>query len=178
MIIPASASASAPTLRRATAADAAAVRALFCNSFSATFGHLYPPAELADWLEGCTEARFSVECTDPAYAVMLGEQDGILLGYCTLGHQDLGIELAEKSWVLRQLYLDEPAKGTGLAQALMQWAIAESRARGLANIYLTVWVENHRARRFYEGFGFHEIGSYQFKVGSTVDDDRILHLAL
>lgn len=166
------------TLRRATAADAATVRALFCKSFNATFGHLYPPAELAEWLESCSEERFARECSDPDYAVMLGESGGALLGYCTLGVQDLGIELAPASWVLRQLYLDEPAKGAGLAPALMDWAIEETRARGLANIYLTVWVENHRARRFYERYGFREIGSYQFKVGSTVDDDRILHLAL
>lgn len=165
-------------LRRAAAADAAAVRALFCKSFTATFGHLYPPDELADWLKGCSQARFHDECTDPGFAVMLGEADGQLRGYCTLGTQDLGIELADKAWVLRQLYLDEPAKGTGLAPALMDWAIAETRARGLAHIYLTVWVDNHRARRFYARYGFREIGSYKFEVGSTVDDDRILHLAL
>jgi GNAT superfamily N-acetyltransferase len=167
-----------PRLRRATGNDAAAVRALFCKSFTATFGHLYPPAELAEWLESCSQERFQMECTHPDFAVMLGEEDGKLLGYCTLGTQDLGIELAPKSWVLRQLYLDEPAKGTGLAPALMDWALAETRARGLSNIYLTVWIENHRARRFYQRYGFQEIGSYSFVVGTTVDDDRILHLAL
>jgi ribosomal protein S18 acetylase RimI-like enzyme len=166
------------TLRRATAADAATVRTLFCKSFTATFGHLYPPAELAEWLDSCSQERFGMECTHADFAVMLGEHDGVLLGYCTLGTQDLGIELAPNSWVLRQLYLDEPAKGIGLAPALMDWALAETRARGLANIYLTVWVENHRARRFYERYGFKEIGSYSFVVGTTVDDDRILHLAL
>ncbi|MGL6043989.1 MAG: GNAT family N-acetyltransferase [Sandaracinobacteroides sp.] len=166
------------TLRRATAADAPAVRALFCASFTATFGHLYPPDELAEWLEGCPEQRFKEECTEPDFAVMLGEQGGRLMGYCTLGTQDLEFPLAQPSWVLRQLYLDAPAKGSGLADALLEWAIAETRARGLANVYLTVWVGNRRARRFYERHGFREVGSYKFKVGSTIDDDRILHLSL
>jgi ribosomal protein S18 acetylase RimI-like enzyme len=80
--------------------------------------------------------------------------------------------------VLRQLYLDEEAKGTGLAQALMEAALAEARARGVKELYLTVWVDNHRARRFYERYGFEEVGAYAFVVGSTIDDDRILRLRL
>lgn len=166
------------SLRRATAADGPAVRALFCKSFTATFGHLYPPHELAEFLEDCSEARFIAECSAPDFAVTMGERDGALLGYCTLGTQDLGMALEPGSWILRQLYLDEAAKGIGLAQALMDWAIAETRARGLGHIYLTVWIENHRARRFYDRYGFTEVGRYEYRVGSTVDDDRILHLAV
>jgi L-amino acid N-acyltransferase YncA len=173
------ASAGSFTLRRARSADAPAVRDLFCRSFTATFGHLYPPLELAEWLEGCSPARFHEECGSAAYACFLGEApDGRLLGYATLGPQDLGLLPDARWWVLRQLYLAEEAKGSGLAHALMAQALAECRARGVAELYLTVWIENHRARRFYEGFGFEEVGSYAFVVGSTVDDDRILRLAL
>jgi ribosomal protein S18 acetylase RimI-like enzyme len=60
----------------------------------------------------------------------------------------------------------------------MAWAIAEARARGFQELYLTVWIGNHRARRFYEAHGFEEVGHYPFRVGSTVDDDRILRLRL
>jgi GNAT superfamily N-acetyltransferase len=166
-------------LRRATAGDATAVRALFASSFTATFGHLYPPAELAEWLDGCSEARFAMELSAPHYASMLGlAPDDRLVGYCTLGPQDLPVESEAPWWVLRQLYLEEEAKGTGLAAALLQWAIAEARARGFAELYLTVWIGNHRARRFYERHGFTEVGRYAFKVGSTIDDDRILRLTL
>ena len=53
-----------------------------------------------------------------------------------------------------------------------------ARARGMQDLYLTVWVENHRARRFYDRHGFVEVGKYPYVVGSTVDDDRILRLIL
>lgn len=166
-------------LRPATIADAGRVRGLFCRSFRATFGHLYPPHELEEWLEGMSEARFRVEAGCASHACFLGEApDGRLLGYVTLGPQDLGIEPGARWWVLRQLYLDEEAKGTGLAQALMEAALAEARARGVKELYLTVWVDNHRARRFYERYGFEEVGAYAFVVGSTIDDDRILRLRL
>lgn len=167
-------------LRRATAADAPAVRSLFCRSFTATFGHLYPPDELADWLGGCTLERFAHECSSEDHGCLLGldAASGRLLGYCTLGPMALPVDSAQPWWVLRQLYLEEDAKGTGLAQALMAWALAESRARGFAELYLTVWIGNHRARRFYERHGFTEVGHYPFRVGSTVDDDRLLRLVL
>lgn len=166
-------------LRQATRSDARRVRDLFCRSFTATFGHLYPPHELAEWLEDCSEARFADECSSAGFACFLGEAaDGRLLGYVTLGHQQLDISPGGRWWVLRQLYLEEAAKGTGLAQALFDAALTESRRRGVAELYLTVWVGNHRARRFYERRGFVEVGRYAFKVGSTVDDDRIMRLIL
>lgn len=167
------------TIRRASVADAAAISDLFHRSFTATFGHLYPPEDLAGFLAGCPPERFVEEAVSPEYAVFAGlSPDGQLLGYCTLGPQDLGPVTQGRWWVLRQFYLDEAAKGSGLAQALMQSATAEASARGFENLYLTVWVENHRARRFYERHGFEEVGSYAFVVGDTVDDDRILKLAL
>ncbi|MFN3370210.1 MAG: GNAT family N-acetyltransferase [Sphingomonadaceae bacterium] len=167
------------TLRRATAADAPAVRDLFCRSFTATFGHLYPPHELAEWLKGCTLERFRAECGGADHACQLGlGSHGRLLGYCTLGPQDLPVQSPRRWWVLRQLYLEESAKGTGLAQALMAWALGEARTRGFEELLLTVWIGNHRARRFYEAHGFEEIGHYPFRVGSTIDDDRILSVRL
>ena len=56
--------------------------------------------------------------------------------------------------------------------------VAEARARGFDELYLTVWIENHRARRFYERNGVVEVGRYAFVVGDQVDDDRILRLTL
>ena len=172
------------SLRRAGAADGPAVCALFHKSFTATFGHLYPPEELAEFLRGCSVERFRAECADADYAVMLGEAaDGTLLGYCTLGPYDLQHHIPEllegrRWWMLRMLYLDEAAKGSGLADALMTWAVGEARARQMQDVYLTVWVDNHRARRFYERHGFQEVGKYAYVVVNTVDDDRILRLTL
>jgi ribosomal protein S18 acetylase RimI-like enzyme len=168
------------TLRRADAGDAAAVCALFHRSFTATFGHLYPLEDLADFLGGCSEARFASELASPDFAAMLGEGlDGRLVGYCTIGPQDLPVPDNGRRWiVLRQLYLEEEAKGSGLAQALLGWAIDEARSRGFEDIVLTVYVDNHRAWRLYEKAGFVEVGCYAFRVGSRIDDDRILRLAL
>ena len=49
---------------------------------------------------------------------------------------------------------------------------------GFDDIVLTVYIDNHRARRLYEKAGFVEVGHYPFRVGSTIDDDRIMRRAL
>ncbi|WP_448582623.1 peptidoglycan editing factor PgeF [Thermaurantiacus sp.] len=164
------------TLRRARVADASRVADLFHRAFSATFGHLYPPEDLAAFLATCPVERFAAELAEPRFAAMLGEaRDGRLLGYVLLGPQRLPLPPTSRRWiVLRQLYLEEEAKGSGLAQALLAWALDEASTRGFDDICLTVYIDNHRARRFYEGFGFREIGGYPFQVGSRIDDDRIL----
>jgi ribosomal protein S18 acetylase RimI-like enzyme len=167
-------------LRRAGIADAEAVRELFCRSYADTFGHIYKPGVMEAWLaETCTLEGFRAEMCDPGFATYLSEDPhGRLLGYCTLGPYDLELDTVKRWWVLRQLYLDPAGKGTGLGQVLMDRALDEARARGFEELYLTVWVDNHRARRFYERNGFVEVGRYEFVVGDQVDDDRIMRLTL
>ena len=79
---------------------------------------------------------------------------------------------------LCQLYVDTPWQGTGLAQELMDWALAEARSRGHDDIYLSVYHDNLRAQRFYSKYGFVEVGRHIFMVGDQADDDRIWHLKL
>ena len=43
---------------------------------------------------------------------------------------------------------------------------------------LTVYVDNHRAKAFYERRGFVEVGRYDFMVGNHADEDIIMRVAL
>lgn len=165
-------------LRRGTVADAATVGSLFRRSFTATFGHLYPPSDLNVFLAECDDARFAGELADPAFSIVLAEAEGRLAGYVALGPQDLPVSAEGRWWVLRQLYLDRWAQGQGLGVALLEQGIEDSRRRGYDELYLTVYVDNVRARRLYERHGFEEVGAYAFLVGNTVDDDRIMRLKL
>ena len=157
--------------------DGAMVAELFRTSFIATFGHLYSDEDLGTFLAGVRPEAFEQELADPGFAFRLAEEEGALAGFAKLGRDDLP-GAAEGSVELYQLYVLEPWKGRGIAAALMDWAIAESRRRGASQLRLTVYIDNHRARRFYERHGFEEVGKYVFMVGNHADDDRIMRLTL
>lgn len=164
--------------RDATAADIPAVDALFRTSFIATFGHLYAAEDLAAFLGGFSAGAWAAELTQADVKVRLAEVDGTAVGFAKVGDITLPVTPSGPALELRQLYLTEAAKGTGIAAVLMEWALAEARARGAGELFLSVYIDNHRARRFYERHGFTDIGPYRFMVGNHADEDRLMRLVL
>ena len=160
------------------AKDAAAIDAIFKESFVETFGHLYAPEDLAAFLAGFTEEAWRAELCDPAFVFRLAEEDGRPAGYVKLGPTSLPHVTPGPAIELRQFYLLSPWHGRGVATALMEWTLAEARRRGAETLYLSVFIDNHRARRFYERYGFTYVGPYKFMVGNHADEDMVLRLSL
>ena len=136
------------------------------------------PADLAAFLERHTPDAWANDITDPDYAIRIAEADGAAIGYAKLGPPSLPFEPRGPSIELRQFYLLAAAHGTGVAQSMMAWVIETARARGAADMYLSVFIDNHRARRFYERHGFERIGEYGFMVGNHRDTDDVMRLSL
>jgi ribosomal protein S18 acetylase RimI-like enzyme len=80
--------------------------------------------------------------------------------------------------LLDQLYVLKKHHGSGIARELMDWALAEAKRRGSEALYLTVYIDNHRAKRFYERYGFEAVGRYDFMVGNHADEDIIMRKTL
>ncbi|MEO7654791.1 MAG: GNAT family N-acetyltransferase [Sphingomicrobium sp.] len=158
--------------------DGAALSRLFCTSFAETFGHLYADEDIAAFLSDKQPEQFERQLADSAFAFRLAEHGGTLTGYVKCGPNELPIDEPEGAWELHQLYVAEAAKGQGVADQLMDWALAEAKRRGFGDLVLSVFVDNSRARRFYDKRGFVEIGRWDFMVGNHADDDRIMRLAL
>ena len=166
------------TCRDATAADLPAIDALFRRSFAATFGHLYDPADLVAFFARFTLAAWRAEFAQPDLAIRVAEKEETLVGFAKLGAPTLPVTRRGPARELRQLYLDEAAKGTGVGQALLDWAITHATSAGAHELFLSVYVDNHRARRFYERAGFERIGRYTFMVGAHEDEDDLMRLTL
>jgi GNAT superfamily N-acetyltransferase len=164
--------------RNATVRDAEALSALGTATFVATFGHLYQPNDLEIFLENHDTDVWAKELADPAFAVRVAELDGKMVGYAKLGPPHLPFEPRGEAAELRQLYVLEEMKGQGIAQALIEWIIDRARERRADHLYLSVFTENHRARRFYEKYGFEPEGTYAFMVGTHADEDIVMRLAL
>ena len=140
--------------RRAGPDDAAALSELGARTFTHTFGHLYQPEDLELFLQNHSPQNWNKELNDPAFQVRVAEREGALVGYVKLGPPHLPFEPRGEAAELRQLYVVEEMKGQGVADELLRWVIERARDEGADYLYLSVFTENHRARRFYEKYDF------------------------
>lgn len=167
-----------------TIADSAELSAMAQASFCDTFAYRgYPADDLAAFLTSAMgPQRYAEQIADPAYALRVARNlSNEIIGFIKVGPNDLPIVPGDAGAVVRelhQLYLMPAAKGTGLAQQLMDWAMAWARQEHATALYLSVYVENDRAQRFYAKHGFVEVGKNPFMVGNTLDDDRVWRRAL
>lgn len=159
-------------------ADAATLDRIFDISFSDTFGHLYCSEDLQAFLSSFAIEDWQAQLKDPAYALRVAESDGVPIGYVKLGPLKLPVDPQGPALLLDQLYIFKEHRGNGIARGLMDWAIEESRRRSAEELYLTVYGDNHRARRLYERYGFEPVGRYNFMVGNHVDEDIIMRKRL
>jgi GNAT superfamily N-acetyltransferase len=163
-------------LRRAGPADAEAVAAIGAATFTETFGHLYPPRDLAHFLaEAHGPARISADLCDPDKGVWLAEAAGETLGYalagpCDLPHPEVGPADGE----LKRLYLLRRAQNSGLGGRLMEAALSWLLASGPRTLWIGVWSKNFGAQRLYARRGFVKVAEYGFAVGETIDREFIL----
>src|SRR5580692_9151237 len=92
---------SEPTIRRAGSEDAETLSAIGAETFVETFGHLYPPDDLAAFLKEAYDLdRTRADLADPAKASWLIEADGVAIGYalagpCGLPHADVTPQCGE-----------------------------------------------------------------------------------
>ena len=164
--------------RDSTPADAAALHEIFDTVFCETFGHLYRSEDLEAFRSGIGIGDWERQLADPAFAVRIAEREGLPVGYIKIGPVKLDVPAKGSSMLVDQLYVRAEQHGSGVARELMQWGIEEARRRGAHALYLTVFVDNLRARRFYERHGFEDVGRYAFMVGKQADEDIIMRKAL
>jgi len=167
-----------PEFRNASVKDAEALAELGRRSFTETFGHLYSADDLAAFLANHSAESWAQELADPAFAIRIGEVDGKPMAYAKLGPPKLPFEPRGKAIELRQFYVLSDWHGSGAASELMRWVLETARLRGGDDLYLSVFVDNARARAFYAKYGFVEEGSYAFMVGTHADEDIVMRLAL
>ena len=163
-------------LRPATAADIAALSQLGIDSFVAKFGQLYSPQDLAAFLdETHSHDALAAELANPDRLYRLAEEGGVLLGYAKLGLKCGFPDHARGSKVLelKQLYTAANATGSGVGGALMDWAMAEVRARGADEVQLSVFSGNGGAQRFYARYGFEKVADHTFRVGEQLDHEYL-----
>ena len=152
-----------------------ALRAMARESFAATFARHYEPEPFRRFLEETYRAGGPMDrdLQDPAIRWHVAFHEGGPIGYAKLTPLRAPAPAPRPGAIeLQQLYVLAPWHGTGVADELMEWALAHEAPE----IYLTVFDHNERAKRFYRRYGFEEVGHCTFTLGDRVDDDRVWRL--
>lgn len=159
--------------------DGAVLGGIARATFIDTFGPLYSLANLEGFLTTTSDAAYAAELADPAVEVRFAEVGGSPVGFCKVGPLKLpASDAAAGAIELRQLYVFKPWQGVGVAAVLTDWALGRARARGAPELWLSVFTDNPRARKFYARYGFEEVMPYAFMVGDQADEDILCRVRL
>lgn len=155
-----------------------ALSQLAVDTFTETFGHLYPPEDLSVFLEKAYAPRkLAADIADPAqfWRIVYAGDEAVAFLQCgpvALPHPEAD---AAREGELKRLYVHSSQQGKGLGKRLLTIAIDWMTETYPGNPqWIGVWSENHKAQALYGTYGFERAGEYQFAVGQTLDDEFIL----
>jgi len=157
-------------------ADAALLAELGVRTFRETFQAFNRPEDLAVFFERTYgESIQRAELEDGANSYFIAECAGVPVGFAMLrpGPPEPCV-LGERPLELARIYVLRDWHGLGIAPALMARCLEEARRLGAFTLWLGVWEQNHRARAFYQKFGFEDVGWHLFHIGQDPQRDRIL----
>lgn len=138
-----------PTFRRATAGDIAAIVPLMAR-FNADELIAFDPERGARGLASLVG--------NPGWGFVLVPDDGggegaPIRGYALVAY-GFDLEYGGRDAWLCELFVDAPARGTGLGKALIEAVERTVAAEGVSALHLIVRDENERARGLYVARGF------------------------
>jgi GNAT superfamily N-acetyltransferase len=163
------------TYRDAIAGDALSVAMLGTHVFLDT----YAPQGMRPALAREVLEHFSVHATEEILrtegtTVLLAESKGHLVGYAQLGaraaHELVSASPASE---LVRLYIHERFTGQGVGKALLRRCEQRAVAAGAQALWLTAWIGNPRALRFYAAQGYADAGVTDYVFEGDRYENRV-----
>ena len=137
-------------IRRATAADAAAIAEVHVRTWQAAYAHVFGAERLGRITAERRLPMWHEILVSPEVAAFVAEEEARVVGFCTVGRS----READADGELQAIYVLPDVWGTGAGPALMRAGLDELRAAGRRDAILWVLEDNPRARRFYEREGW------------------------
>jgi len=173
------------TIRTATENDAGALARLAAVTFPLACPPGSSPEDIAAHLRGTLSAeKFAQYLADPDITILVIDGGEGLHGYSMLVYrpaQDPAVAAALTllpSAELSKCYVHPEHHGLGAAARLMTGTLERATTMGAAGVWLGVNSENAKAIRFYEKSGFRKIGTKSFRLGTTLEHDFVMELAV
>jgi GNAT superfamily N-acetyltransferase len=160
----------------AQADDAAAYTACVAETFRHTYRIGYAPERLERHIAlHFHEARQREELLDPARWTLLAGARDRWDAFATVRSVGAVPEpiVAARPAELERFYVTARAQGSGLAYQLMDAVVERAEAAGHDALWLLVWRQNARAKRFYERCGFVQVGHHPFVFDGVPELDDL-----
>lgn len=160
--------------------DLAALVKISVDTFYETFASYNTKADMDAYLaNNLGMESLAKEMYDERARFYLAIHDAVVAGYMKLKKSDPPAELAGKATMeIERIYVPGIYQSQKVGAALMQYAIDEAGRSGADMLWLGVWEHNHKAQAFYKRWGFEVFGSHGFLLGSDLQTDLLMSLAL
>lgn len=165
-------------IRRSIISDIDDLIEFGASTFTDTFGHLYPPADLKSYLlESYSQEKFQpfIENKEQ-YLCYIALVANKIVGYILvskgvdLPHEDI----TENCFEVMKLYISKEVFGKGIAQQLMDEGLKWYESHdNHGDFFLSVYSDNIRAQKFYAKYGFVFAKEYGYIVGNSIDREFI-----
>ncbi|MES2039578.1 MAG: GNAT family N-acetyltransferase [Pseudomonadota bacterium] len=167
-------------IRKAETADVSALTVLILQVWLDTYVKNGIKKSIADYvLSELTTARTAAYLAQDHTHILLAEIDGHLVGYCqTLNGKRNAQVQGEHQAELDHLYVHPVFFGRGIGRQLLAEAEEHLRAQGVQQVWLTAWVGNDKALRFYPRAGYADIGATVFRMEDEEVANRIFSKTL
>lgn len=114
------------------------------------------PAALASYiLESFSPEQVRIEMETPGSGFFIIFLDEKAVGYAKLREDPPAPGVTSENAIeIQRFYVVERVWGKGVGETLLNHVLDAAREKGFDTLWLGVWVENMRGRRFYEKQGF------------------------
>jgi GNAT superfamily N-acetyltransferase len=163
-------------IRTATPDDNELLARLGAQTFRDTFGPDNTVEDMTAYLaQAFGPERQAIELADPGTTFLIAEIEGEAVGYARLreGAAPECISAGRPLEIVR-FYAAAAWIGRGVGAALMPSCLEHARRSDCGVIWLDVWERNPRAIAFYRRWGFKEVGTQSFVLGSDVQRDLLM----
>ena len=166
-------------IRPATEADVPAIVHVGITTFTSSFGHSMPEADLQAYLsEAYHPGAIQSMLSDPRSNTFVAcdpSDISSVMGFVQLNQGKVEECVSgPKPIELNRFYVDAKFHGSGVGSALFWYVDKLAREWGFETLWLGVWEENLKAQRAYQKFGFSKVGTHDFVMGECVQTDWIL----
>ena len=168
-------------VRIATIEDAQLLAQLGRRAFMEAFGSQNDPAHMQAYLDLAFDPeRIATNLANKDVTFMIASYHAEPVGYAKLVRNYTTPQLPEgdRQMQLERIYALGAFVGRKIGKALMLECIRVAQSEKFDHLWLGVWQENQRAIKFYHDFGFEIIGTKQFIIGETINDDFVMGLKL